>query len=117
MKKVLHKKKCNTVTVQVHMEPHPIPLIKSNNNDKWYNFFVKTKLCRNSTSKKSDLYRFKMALFDNVNLEEFLFFISNFSMTPEASVTLKSGAKIQYLCTLVRGETLNQFYTLSSDVG
>ena len=38
-------------------------------------------------------------------------------MTLEASETLASGAKIQYLHMLVRGEVLRQFYTLSSEVG
>ena len=61
------------------------------------------------TSQKSDLYEFKMVLFDNSKHEEFLLFIFNFNMTIEASGTLKSGAKIQYLCTLVHGEALNQF--------
>ena len=34
MKKVLHKNKWNTGTVQVHVEPPSIPLIKIKNNDK-----------------------------------------------------------------------------------
>ena len=38
-------------------------------------------------------------------------------MTLEASVTLLDGVKIQYLCTLVRGEALRQFDTLSAVVG
>ena len=55
-----------------------------------------------------------MALFDNGNPDDFLLFICNFYMTLEASVTLKYGAKIKYLCTLVRGEELRQFDALSS---
>ena len=45
-----------------------------------------------------------------------MLFISNFKNTIKASVTYKYDAKIQYLCTLLRGEALCQFDTLSSEV-
>ena len=38
-------------------------------------------------------------------------------MNIEASGTIKGGAKIQYLLTLVRVEVLYKFGTLSSEVG
>ena len=38
-------------------------------------------------------------------------------MTHEASGTFKAGANIQYLHTLVRGEALHHFDTLSAEVG
>ena len=63
-----------------------------------------------------DLYEFKMSLFYNVKLEEFLLFFHNFNVTPVASGTLEAGAKYQYLCTLVHGEALYQFDSLSADV-
>ena len=69
------------------------------------------------TSEKLDQFEFKMALFDNGKPEEFLLFIKNFNMTLEASGMLNSGAKIQYLHTLVHGEVLRQFDTLSAEVG
>ena len=50
-----------------------------------------------------------MALFDNGNPKDFLFFIWDFKKNLEASVMLKSGANIQYLRTLVHGEALNRF--------
>ena len=64
----------------MHVDPTPIPLIKSNNGDKPDKYFIKIKLCRDPTSEKSDLYEFKMALFDNFDPEEFLLFICNFNM-------------------------------------
>ena len=67
------------------------------------------------TSEKSDFYELKMALNNNENIEEFLLFVHNFNMTLEASGTLDTAEKFQYLCTLVCGETL-QFNTLYSDV-
>ena len=38
-------------------------------------------------------------------------------MTIEASVMLITGAKIQYICTLVHGEALRQINKLSAEVG
>ena len=58
-----------------------------------------------------------MALYDNGKPEDILLFIRNFDMTIEASGTLVSLVKIQYLCTLVHGEVLHQFYTFSAKVG
>ena len=65
MKNVFHKKKWNSGTVQVHVDPHPVPLIKINNNDKSDKYFVKIKLHRDPASEKSELYEFKIAMFDN----------------------------------------------------
>ena len=50
-----------------------IPLIKIKNNDKSDKYFVKIKLRTDPTSGKSDLYEFKMTLFDNGDPDEFLF--------------------------------------------
>ena len=57
----------------------------------------------------SDLYEFKIDLFDKGDLEELLLLVRNFNMTLAASGTLETGAKVQYICTLVRGEALRQF--------
>ena len=92
---ISHKNKWNMGTVQVHVDPTPIPLIKINNKEKSDKYFVNIQFCRDPTSEKLDLYEFKMTLF--------LLFICNFNMTLEASGTLKTGANIQYLCTLVCG--------------
>ena len=53
-------------------------------------------------SSTSDLYEFKMYLFDNGDPEEFLMFVCKLNMTLAASGTLEMGTKYQYLCTLVR---------------
>ena len=63
MKNVYHKKKWNTRLVQLHVEPPPTPLIKSNHNDNPGNYFVKMKLRRDPTSENSNVYEFKIALF------------------------------------------------------
>ena len=100
----------------MHMEPPPTPLIKSKHSDKSDKYFVKMILRRDPTSATSDLYELKMALFDNGNLGEFLLFSSNFNMTLAESRTLGADTKVQYFCTLVCGEALCQFDSLSYDV-
>ena len=43
-------------------------------------------------------------------------FVSNFNMNLAASGTLEADANSQQLCTLVRGEALCRFESLSADV-
>ena len=43
-------------------------------------------------------------------------FIRNFNMTLAVSGTLKAGAKVQYLCTMVCVEALHHFDALSDEV-
>ena len=81
MKNFSHKKSWNSGMTQVHVEPPPKPLIKVKYDGKSDKYFVKLKLCRDPTSSTSDLYEFKMYLFENGNPEEFLLFVCNFNMT------------------------------------
>ena len=55
------------------------------------------------TSEKSDLYELNMDLFNNGKLEDFLLFTQNFKMMLEASVTLVTNAKLQYIRTVLNG--------------
>ena len=57
-----------------------------------------------------------MALFENGKPKEFLLLVCNFNMTLEASIMLEKSGYIQYLHTLVRGESVCQFDTLSAYV-
>ena len=116
MKEVSSKKSWMTRVTHPHVELPPIPLIQEIYNGKSDKDLVKLKLCRYPTSSTSDLYEFKMSLFDNGEPEELLLFVRNFNMTLATSGTIETSAEIQYLCTLVRGESLRQFDSLSSDV-
>ena len=69
MENVSHKNNYNRNTVQVHVDPHPITLIKSNNDDNSEKCYVKIKFLRDPMSEKSDPYKFKMTLFDNGETE------------------------------------------------
>ena len=71
MKNISHKKKWNSSVVQMHVEPPPTPLIKSKHDDNLDKDLGKLKLRRDLTSENLDLYKFKMALFDNSETEEF----------------------------------------------
>ena len=81
MENVSHKKTWNAGVTQVHMETLMIPLIKSKHKDKSDKDFVKLKVRRYTTSERSDLYEVNMPLFENGELEAFLFFVRNFNMT------------------------------------
>ena len=67
-------------------------------------------------SSSLEPYEFKMALFENDKLEQFLLFVQNFNMTLAELGTLSMGTKVQYICTLVRVEALCQFDSLYDDV-
>ena len=66
--------------------------------------------------KYVSLCEFMMSLFDNGDPDQFLFFVHNFNMNIAASGTLKMGAKVEYLRTLVYGKALRHFELLYSDV-
>ena len=66
---------------------------------------VKIKSSRDPTSENLYISEFKMALFDNDKTEELLLLMHNFNMTLNILGTLAANAKIQYLVTLLRGET------------
>ena len=70
----------------------------------------------NLTSEKSYLYEFKITLFDDGDPEEFLLFVQNFQITLEVLWKLSAGVKIQYICTIVRGEALHQLEMLYVEV-
>ena len=56
-------------------------------------------------------------VFDQGVPEDFLLLISSFNMNPKALGTIVASAKMQYLHTLICGEVLCQFDTLSTEVG
>ena len=95
----------------------PTPIIKSKNNETSVKYCVKIKLRIDTMSQKLNLYKLKMAQFDNGKLEKFLLLIRNFNITLDASGTLVTSAKIQLLRTLVHGKALFQFDTLSTALG
>ena len=92
MKKVPHKKGWNLGTNPAHVEPLPISLIKETCNSKSGEDFVKLKLRRYPTSSTSDLYKFKMYLFEHGEPDEFLLFIRNPNMNLVVTGTLEMDA-------------------------
>ena len=97
---VSHKKTWNAGVTQVQVEPPLTPLIKIKHDGKSDKDFIKPKLRRYPTSKNSDLYEFKMAVFENGKREEFLMLFCNFNMTLASSGKLVMDAKFKYICML-----------------
>ena len=97
-----------------HVEPPSILLAKETSTGKSDGDYVKLKPRIYPTSSTSDLYEFRMSLFDHGEPEEFLLFMKNFRITLAATGTLETD-KDQYLCTLVHEEALRQFDLLSAD--
>ena len=116
MKNVLQKKGWGADTNPAHAEPPTIPLVKKTSTGKSDGDYVKIKLHRYPKFSTSDIYEFRMSLFDHGEPEEFLLFVQNFQMTCAATRKIETEANIQYLRTLVRGEALRQFDVLSADV-
>ena len=71
MKKVSSKKLWMTGMTQPHVEPPPIPLIKTNHGVKSDKYFVTLNLRKDPTLPTSDPYEFKMSFFGNGKIEEF----------------------------------------------
>ena len=71
----------------------------------------------NPTSRASDMYEFKMNLFDNCGTEGFILFQRNHQITIEASGNITVGDKIHYLHTLICGEALHKFETICRKIG
>ena len=117
MKNVSHKKIWRTGAVQINVDPPPIPRIKIKNDMKAGKYCVKIKLRRDPTSEKSDLYEFKMALFDNGNPEEFLLLVQNFKIMLKALGSITARSKLQYMCKLLRVEAPHQFDTICVQMG
>ena len=65
MKNVSCHKNWNLGALQMHVEPPTVLWIKSKNDIKLDKGCEKIKLCMDPTSEQSDIYEFKMALFDN----------------------------------------------------
>ena len=116
MKNVSHKKGWGVDTNLAHIELPPIPLVKEMSNSKSDGDYVKLNLRRYPKPSMSNLYEFRMSLFDHGKPEKFILFVTNFQTTLAATGTLQTEAKVQYFCTLVRGEELRQFDLFSDEV-
>ena len=71
MKNVSSKKGWMMGLTHPYVEHPSIPLIQETYDVKSDKYFVKLKLCRVPTSPTSDLYEFKISMFDNGGPEEF----------------------------------------------
>ena len=70
-----YKKVSDTDTNPARAEPPPIPLVKENSTGESDWDYVKLNLHKDPTYSTSDLYDFRMSLFDHGEPEEFLLFV------------------------------------------
>ena len=77
-------------TNTAHVDTPPVPFIKETSTSKSDVDYVKLNMRRDPTSSTSDIYEFRMSLFDQDDPEEFLLFVRNLQMTLAASETLET---------------------------
>ena len=63
------------------------------------------------------MYDLKTVFLDNVNPEEFLWFVQNFRMSLEASGNIMEHEKLQYLRTLFCGKAIQKPETMCLQIG
>ena len=90
MKNVSHKKGWGVDTNPSHVEPPTITLIKETSTGTSDGDYAKLNMHRDPTSSTSDIYEFRMSLFDQDDPEDFLLFVRNLQMTLAASETLET---------------------------
>ena len=105
-----------TGAVQTYVDPTLITWIRTNNYKKPEKDSVKIKSNRDPTLEKLDMYEFKMTFFDNSKPEDFLLFVQNINMKLNASVTITSNKKLQYLHTILCVEVMLHFDTFCDKV-
>ena len=90
-----HKNICFNGILQINVDPPLTPLLKNKLDLNTERDYEKNKLGRESISEKLGMYEFKMAVFQNGDLEKFILFVQNFKVILEASVTLTEDLKLQ----------------------
>ena len=89
MQNVSHNKGWVVDTNLEHSEPPSIMVVKETSTCKSDGSYVKLKLRRYPTSSTSDLYEFRIYLFNHAESEKFFLFVKNLQMTLEAKGTLE----------------------------
>ena len=93
--------------IQVHFDPPPIHIIICDSeSNKPKAGFIKGKVRINPTSAISNIKEYKMALFENSKPEELPLFVRYFQNNIKATGETPESDKIQYLHTLISGESL-----------
>ena len=114
---VLHIKIFCTGAVQISVYLLLILIIKSKNDRRAVKKSLKLNRKEILRQKIRILYRFKIDLFDNSNMEEFLLFLWNFKMTIKDLGMFTDNLNQQYICKLLHREVLRRFDTLCAQVG
>ena len=98
---------------QARIEPPPIPFENSKEEIEHKSHIVKVSMRHNPTSLGSEIYKFKMTIFENDQTEELLQFLKNFKKAVNGTCNTAVIGRIYYLQILIRGEVLREFDILS----
>ena len=103
--------------MQARIEPPPIPLINFDVDDDCTTHTIKVKMRINPSSAASKTYNVNMNTFDYGQPEEFLSLLRNFKIIIDGNLTTTPYSWINYIRTMLRGQSLREFDELQSQHG
>ena len=68
----------------------------------------------NLSTSTSETYNINMSTFEDIQPEEFLVLLKNFSIPIDTTVSTSALEQINYICSILHGEYLRQFDELAS---
>ena len=74
---------------------------------------IKINLHQNTSDADSETYEPNIVNFEHGQLEEFLQLMNNFKRAVDGTGTTKVEGKVTYICTLLSGEELQEFYKIA----
>ena len=102
--------------VQSHIDPPQIPLNRAAPENTKECDIIKIKMCRDPASATLETYELKISTFDNGKPVEFLRILNNFKTVINGTGNITPDRIIDYLHTLLCGESLSKFDELVSQV-
>ena len=90
--------------MQARIEPLPFPAVKVELEEKSQINIIKVKIQRNNTLATSVIYNINVSIFKDVQPEEFLTLLKNFTITIDGTGTVSRLGKIHFLCVILHGK-------------
>ena len=103
--------------VQARIEPPPIPLLRETTRNTEETNIIRIKMHRGPESATSKTYELKVQTFKIFKSEEFLQMMKYFKTGIDGTGNTSASGKIQFLCTMLRGESLIEFEVIANQVG
>ena len=100
--------------MQAQIKTPPISLINKETDDVSECELINIKMRRNLSDANLETHKLKIATFENSQPEEFLALVNNFKTTVDVTGTMSAAGTINYIRTLLSGDTLHEFDELAS---